>query len=800
MDQPQRIDNTEEKALRDQLSRGDLTGLRAYMARTREQRDWQDRVFLLSHVVSSIRPAALDFAIDTEPGAADLQVISAALYAQMAAAMRGTGTCEKVTEEGWKKAGEAIQLGAETLNRVAQLDPGDPTAFACMLPALMIYGQTMPLMQRAFQQAIQIAPDLVPAHRSVVHASAKRWYGSHEASLQMAREAMKHAGPGSDMAACLFWAHLLVHGHYEHFDKDVKAAEEYAKNPEVRRELAEAFDRWIAAPYVPRRSSMVWLNWAGQWFFHARDRERLQRVLDLTRGDYATDGWSKSNYGRAELFAAGKGNPDSKRDPVSHCLVTLGRLASAIKSGNLPQADLSLAAARQLESQMTPEQVAEAKPLILLYDAVLRRKRKKVDEARRLHEEATRLLEGAPHPEDSTFYFYYSELLARAFTFLDDANNAIPHWEQALALGADRLETMERAELLLALGRCYVSIGLCDHAAIPLRAAVKIYRLAAGDPNLPQALMLLGSALKQSSPDEAEALYRESADLLNSQMKFESATVPWVNLGGHLSARGRYAEAAELYERILRIREQIRGIQPASVALVLNNMANNFRLMKKSREAHAAIDRAIKLFGTGDRGLAAALDTRGLIYADEGKDKDAAKWFHNAVEEFQRQSSPNLTAMAGSLDRLIGALTRLGRTRETQDAQRELDAVRAKLQAVPQTEQEGSADPVVSGAVMIEIPAVSSGQRGSEHRDAVAALERNLKGLIRLKDVGVYGGKVSVLESTTLIFRSASPEALWSLVEACMMSEPIAAGARITIRDGASHREVAVPMPVSALN
>jgi Tetratricopeptide repeat len=797
MDQLQRIDNTEEKALRDQLSRGDLTGLRAYMARTREQRDWQDRVFLLMRVVSSIRPAALDFNCEAEPQAADLQVIRAALFSHMAGAMRGSGTCDKVAEEGWVKAGEAVEKGLDALNRVAKLDDGDPTAFTCMLSALMIHGQTMPLMQRAFQHSIQIAPDLVPAHRSVVNASAKRWYGSHEASLQMAREAMKHAGPGSDMAACLFWAHSLVRGHHEHFDNNAKAAEEYAQNPEVRRELAEAFDAWIAPPYVPRRSSVAYLGWAGQWFFRVRDRERLQRVVDLTRGDYATDGWgSKADYHRAELFAAGKSNPDAKPDPMRHCLVTVGTIAVGIKEGNLPLADASLAAARQLEAQMSPAQAAEMKPLILLYDSVLRRRRKKLDDSRKLRDEAVHLLESAT-PAEPTMGYY--ELLANAFTWLEDARSAIPHWEQTLTMGGDKLEGVTRAGMLLALGKCYLRAGLRDHAAIPLRSAVAIFRLAAGDPNLSEALMGLGSALSKSSPEEAEALFRESADLHNSRMKFESATVPWVNLGVLLSERGRHAEAAELYERVLRIREQTRGLPPSRIASVLNNMAGNYRRMRKFREAHASVDRAIKLYTTGDAGLAAALNTRGMIFLDEGRDKDAVKWLQNSIDEFRRQTSPDMTAMADNLDRLIGALTRLGRTREAHAAQQELDTLRARLTSIPQSELEAGGDAAIAGAVLIELNGVST-LRGTERYNEVTALVRKTQHLLRLRDVGSYRGKVSIPESTTLIYHSRQPESLWSVLESCVFAEPIAAGARITIRDGAAHRELAVPMPASAVN
>lgn len=656
--------NQEELALREQLGRGDLTGLRAYLARTREQRDWQDRVFLLGRLVPGIRPAALDFACETEPEAADLRVIRAALFAHLAAEMRGKGTSDKVTDESWHKAAEAVEKGVEVLNSAVQLDPEDPTAFACMLPAFMIYGQTMPLMKRAFEAAVQRAPDLVPAYRVAVRAAAKRWYGSHEASLEMARAAMKRATTGSDMATCLFWAHALIRGHYEGFDRNAQAAEEYAQNAEVRRELAEAFDRWVAPPYVPRRSSMAYLGEAGQWFFRVRDRERLQRVLELTRGDSA--GWSSPvHYRRAEMYVAGKLDPDTNPDPAAHCLMIVGAVAHLIKEGNVAMAEGSLRAARNLEPQMSGAEAAGMKPLLLLHESLLCRRQKNPEEARRLHGEAVQMLERLTPAQTSAGYY---ELMARALTTLEDARHAIPYWEQALNRGDAGMDAVARAEMLLALGRCYLNAGLRDHAAIPLRPAVKILRQAAGDPRLPEALMALGSALTKSCPDEAEALYRESADLHTSRMKMESATVPWTNLGVLLSERGRHAEAAEIYERVLRIREQARGLPPARLASVLNNMAGNYRRMEKFREAHAAIDRAIEILTPGDKTLASALGTRGMIDLDEGRDQEAAQSLRAAIEEFRRQTSPNLTTMADDLERLMRVLTRLGKEREAEAA------------------------------------------------------------------------------------------------------------------------------------
>jgi hypothetical protein len=73
---------SEGSELKEQVRQGDLMGLRQYLVRTHKECDWQDRVFMLSLVTPSVRLAALDFACDTEPKAADLFLIRCSYYSE----------------------------------------------------------------------------------------------------------------------------------------------------------------------------------------------------------------------------------------------------------------------------------------------------------------------------------------------------------------------------------------------------------------------------------------------------------------------------------------------------------------------------------------------------------------------------------------------------------------------------------------------------------------------------------------------------------------------------------------------
>jgi hypothetical protein len=265
-----------------QLQQGRLDGLRQYLARTRSERDWQDRIYVLGQVAGKASIGDLDAACEAEPHAADVFLIRCAYYGELSKSMRGTGTCDEVTKERFKNSAECVKAAMADLAKSTQLDKEDPTCYSLILHPLTIFSQHE-MMRRAFQCATTLAPDLVPAHRAITTSLAKRWGGSHEASVAFAREGLKKAGPGSDMAACLFWAHSLVRTHYKAFDKDARAEQLYLQNIDVRRELDEAFDKWLEPPYTARRSSIPFLKHASAWYLAAKNKTNLERATALTK-------------------------------------------------------------------------------------------------------------------------------------------------------------------------------------------------------------------------------------------------------------------------------------------------------------------------------------------------------------------------------------------------------------------------------------------------------------------------------------------------------------------------------------
>jgi tetratricopeptide (TPR) repeat protein len=284
-----------------------------------------------------------------------------------------------------------------------------------------------------------------------------------------------------------------------------------------------------------------------------------------------------------------------------------------------------------------------------------------------LREQAVALLTENPGSTLPLFLVpLFQELMADALYAVGEFRRAIPFGEASIEYTIDLLDDPEiTASALRRASKCYEKTGLRDHAAIPLRAAVKILRTLAGDPRLPSALLDLGNALRKSNPTEAEQCYREVAEFHVAKAHLESATPAWVNLGVLCNEQGRYAESLEFYENALRVREQSPGTPPKRIGVILNNIANTRRKMEQFAEAHTSADRAREfLEPLGGHTLACAYGTKGLIYRDEQRDADAVEWFRRSAAEHRKMTSPNLSTLSEEIENEAAALERLAGSRK----------------------------------------------------------------------------------------------------------------------------------------
>jgi tetratricopeptide (TPR) repeat protein len=459
-----------------------------------------------------------------------------------------------------------------------------------------------------------------------------------------------------------------------------------------------------------------------------------------------------------------------------------------LDEGDFKQAEPSFYAALALSQSAPPEEARRLLPLTLYYLSLLRHQQSRADESRQLHEHATKRLDDQTASFPNTLF---QHLMVSVMMQLGEYRRAIPFCEQAIQMELEWKEPIARAEMLWRAGECYSRNGLKDHAVIPLRVAVKIFRDHTGDPRLPAALVTLGNALRKTTPAEAEACYREAADLHVARAQLQSATAAWVNLGVLCSEQGRHAESLEHYQRVLRVREQSLGTPPERIGTVLNNMANCYRRTGKFTEAFASVDRAIELLRSkGGTGLASAYGTRGLIFRDAGRDAEAVEWLRKAHAEHQRVPSPNFDTLIEDLENEVAALTRLGRQEEAATAEERLKQVHAAMKAIPQANQDLEKLNVSEReAVLVELTFGSRPDNPFPPRES-GNLARLLSEVLEGQDVGFYAGNVVIPENTTLMFYGPDAEALFRALEPHLVGQPACAGARITIRKHDSHREI----------
>jgi hypothetical protein len=265
--------------LKQQVQEGDFKGLRKLLADTYAAKQWEDRYFMTDVVIGNALAGSLDEAIAKEPKAFDLRFLRGAHAVYRAWQARGGGTADQVSDEQWDEARRCVEQAIEDLKGAAVAFAGDPTPFAFMMNGMLIFSELEDEVAAAYKEATTRASDFSAPYWFMVNQRARKWGGSHEKSLAVARAAAAHGHPGSDAHACLFRAHLLVWQYAKAFEQDEATATAYFARPDVRQELERAFDAWTEAPYEPRRYSIPKLHWAAFWFFRTGDRARLKRAM-----------------------------------------------------------------------------------------------------------------------------------------------------------------------------------------------------------------------------------------------------------------------------------------------------------------------------------------------------------------------------------------------------------------------------------------------------------------------------------------------------------------------------------------
>jgi len=212
------------------------------------------------------------------------------------------------------------------------------------------------------------------------------------------------------------------------------------------------------------------------------------------------------------------------------------------------------------------------------------------------------------------------------------------------------------------------------------------------------------------------------------------------------------------------------------------------------------VDRALAIFPTTDGEQAGAYSTRAMILRDAGSEAEAVEWFQKAFLARMEQASPDLASAADDLDGEIALLKKLGRTDDIIEAEAKLAAIHRTLQDTPESGSNfDAAKGFDQGMVLVEL-AIGGKQRKLSGSDRLVSAIRKLVEAIQSQGVGELSGDITIPESTTLIFSGRDADKLFDVLGPLLRSEPVCAGARIVVRQGDAHREIAIPHSPTGLN
>jgi tetratricopeptide (TPR) repeat protein len=392
----------------------------------------------------------------------------------------------------------------------------------------------------------------------------------------------------------------------------------------------------------------------------------------------------------------------------------------------------------------------------------------------------------------------FQGLMFEILTEFGEHRRAIAFGERRLGFAAEARQSVEIANWLWKIGKCYSRLGLRDHAATAYRASLRIFRNEPADPRLPVVLLALGNSTRKSAPSEAEQLYQEAAGIWEEKGQLESATPAWMNLGVVCSDQQRFEEAIAYYERVRRVREATPGTPAVRIGALYNNLASCYRKMERFADAHQAIERSIGLLGQpgvlgpdDGNSFASALGTKGMILRDEGRHLESLEWFRRSSVEFEKQPSPNVENVMDELEHEAVALTRLSRTEEARAVEDRIQLLRKSTEETPAISLDASAPvELTDGALLIEL---DRGMRSEPTTDEISAMGLDVGEILKEERLGAWEGFVRIPECSTLFYYGSNAQAMFEAVEPTLRRDARFEGALITIRQRAERREVMIP-------
>ena len=240
------------------------------------------REFLVDAVASHSRDLRwVDAWIEARPDDELGRLMWGACAHNYAFEIRTAAIPESVSGEQWKGFGEWLVHSEEQLRLATTMDPADSAPWVGLLWTAVGLGPPLREVTSRWEAVSRLNPQSEVGAGAYMTFISPRWHGNTELMWDWLHGLLAAEPDGGAR-----WP-LVPNGHFEQWvaesmDKNPHA-KRYWDEPEVQREINEAWARWTGAP-APRTwflAPWYWEVFAGA-FYLMRDREKLRKALEKT--------------------------------------------------------------------------------------------------------------------------------------------------------------------------------------------------------------------------------------------------------------------------------------------------------------------------------------------------------------------------------------------------------------------------------------------------------------------------------------------------------------------------------------
>ena len=249
-------DDSDAKRFRNAQKKNDWKTVQEFLSRLSDQ---DDREFYVDKLTEwSSRPDFFDIWVDANPKSADAWLLRGAQGIKWAWEARTGKSAENVAEEAWPIFFERLKQAWSDLNHALELNSDDATPFGQLIPCAMGLQLEKEIVISCLNNTIARSVISWKAHSATLFYLCKKWHGSHEEMFEFARSVTASVPEGTGLPSLIPIAHHERWVYALAFDDDAEFADKYFDQPEVQREIIDAYNKSVGSrAYVPNRSTRL---------------------------------------------------------------------------------------------------------------------------------------------------------------------------------------------------------------------------------------------------------------------------------------------------------------------------------------------------------------------------------------------------------------------------------------------------------------------------------------------------------------------------------------------------------------